>query len=93
MVNPNKVLISPVLSEKATNGKEQKKYTFKVSRNANKIEIKKAVEALYNVKVEKVNVINVKPKPKRIRYKFGLTRMYRKAVVTLKSGEIDFYKV
>jgi large subunit ribosomal protein L23 len=93
MVNPNKILISPVLSEKATNGKEQRKYTFKVSRGANKIEIKKAVETLYNVKVGKVNIINVKPKPKRIRYKFGLTRMYKKAVVTLKSGEIDFYKV
>lgn len=92
-MNINQVLLAPVLSEKASNSKEQKKYVFEVSMNANKIEIKKAVENLYKVKVDKVNIIVVKPKPKRVRYRYGLTRMFKKAVVTLSSGEIDFYKL
>lgn len=94
MVSPEKVLIEPILSEKASQGKEQKKYVFRVKDSANKIEIKKAVEELYKVEVDSVNVINVKPKPKRLRgYKFGLTSSYKKAIVTLKSGDIDLYKV
>ncbi|MGC8764620.1 MAG: 50S ribosomal protein L23 [Brevinematia bacterium] len=87
------VLLAPILSEKASNSKSQKKYVFEVLRQANKIEIKKAVEDLYKVKVKDVNVVNVKPKPKRVRYKYGLSRMYKKAIVTLSSGEIDFYKL
>jgi len=93
MINKGIILQAPVLSEKASSGKEQKKYIFEVADCANKIEIKKAVEDLYKVKVESVNIINVKPKPKRVRYKYGLNRMYKKAIVTLKTGEIDFYKV
>lgn len=93
MKDLNAILLAPVLSEKASNIKTQKKYVFEVSSDANKIEIKKAVETLYKVKVKDVNIINVKPKPKRVRYKYGLSRMYKKAVVTLSTGEIDFYKL
>ncbi len=89
----NNILLAPVLSEKATNFKPLKKYVFEVAMDANKIEIKKAVEELYKVKVDKVNISIVKPKPKRVRYRYGLSRMYKKAVVTLASGEIDFYKL
>ncbi len=87
------VLLSPVLSEKASNLKAQKKYIFEVDPRVNKIEIEKTIEELYKVKVKDVNIINGKPKPKRVRYKYGLSRKYKKAIVTLSSGEIDFYKL
>ncbi|MCX7820924.1 MAG: 50S ribosomal protein L23 [Brevinematales bacterium] len=92
-MNSNQILLAPVLSEKATNAKGQKKYVFEVAMDSNKIEIKKAVEELYKVKVDSVNIVVVKPKPKRVRYRYGLTRMFKKAIVTLSSGEIDFYKL
>ena len=86
------ILNSPVISEKASALKELKKYVFRVSVDSNKIMIKKAVEDLYKVEVESVNVINMKPKYKRIRGNYGFTRHWKKAVVTLRKGEIDFYK-
>lgn len=83
------ILIRPILTEKSHNemASDRPKYTFEVSKLANKPMIKEAVEKLFNVKVEKVNVINVKPKPKR-RYatQFGKTRSWKKAMVTLKEG-------
>lgn len=88
-----KILIRPIISEKANNLKSQKKYVFEVSMDSNKIQIKKAVEDLYKVKVEKVNTMIVPPKYKRVRMKYGYTKYRKKAIVTLKSGEIDFYKI
>lgn len=85
----NDILIRPILTEKTHRemAQEKPKYTFEVSKLANKPMIREAVEKLFNVKVEKVNVINVKPKPKR-RYsvRFGKTRSWKKAIVTLKEG-------
>ena len=62
-------------------------YTFEVAKSANKIEVRKAVEEIFNVKVTKVNIINVKPKPKRVRYQIGKTRAWKKAMVTLAEGD------
>lgn len=87
-----KILIRPIITEKAGDMKEKNKYVFEVDRRTNKIEVKKAIESVYKVTVEKVNISNLKPKPKRIRMNAGYTRRWKKAVVTLKKGEIDLYK-
>ena len=86
------ILVSPVLSERASAGIEKKKYTFRVAKEATKVEIKNAVEELYKVDVDKVNTIIMPSKYKRVRMKYGYTKEWKKAIVTLKKGEIDFYK-
>ncbi len=87
------VIKKPIVTEKTTMLSEQRKYTFEVDKNANKIQIKQAVEELFDVKVEKVNVINVKKKPKRVGQYEGYTKGVSKAVVTLAEGQsIDVYK-
>ena len=91
MKNYADIVIRPIVSEKAYYAREDRKYVFEVAKDANKIQIKEAIEKLFKVKVEKVNVINVKPKPKRdIRRgamaKEGYTRTWKKAIVTLKEG-------
>lgn len=63
------------------------KYVFQVSERANKIEIKKAIEEIYNVKVDAVNVMTVPGKRKRVRRDFGHTTPWKKAIVTLKEGQ------
>ncbi len=91
------VIIKPVVTEKMTGlGEKLNRYGFEVHKNANKIEIKKAVEALYNVTVTDVNTMVVAPKKKSRYTKGGVitgrTPIYKKAIVTLKEGEtIDFY--
>ncbi len=62
-------------------------YTFEVAKSANKVEIAQAVEAIFNVKVLKVNTLNVKAKPKRMRYQVGKTRTWKKAMVTIAEGD------
>ena len=91
------ILIKPIITEKATKDAEDKnRYTFSVDKKANKIQIKKAVEAAYGVTVEKVYTRNYAPK-RSVRYtKNGLqlsqTNAVKKAVVSVKEGEtIDFY--
>jgi len=93
MKDINRILKAPVISEKASSLKPSKKFVFEVAMDANKMEIKQAVEKLYNVKVSKVNTIKMPSKWKRVRYNYGLTSQWKKAIVTLKEGEIDFYKV
>lgn len=88
MAHITDVLKKPVLTEKSmTLSAEENKYTFDVDVNANKIEIKQAVEAMFGVKVESVNVMNVKPKKKRMGRYEGKTNRRRKAVVKLAEGE------
>ncbi|NPA79921.1 MAG: 50S ribosomal protein L23 [Thermotogae bacterium] len=86
----NDVIIEPVLTEKALNLRDRyNKYTFIVHPDANKIQIKEAVERLFGVKVLKVNTMNYKPKPRRDlrrRRIMGRTRRYKKAIVTLAEG-------
>ena len=81
------IIIKPVLTEKSYAGVQNKIYTFKVAKSANKIEIKNAVEELFDVKVAKVNTLNVKGKQKtqntRQGRTVGKTSDYKKAVVTL----------
>jgi large subunit ribosomal protein L23 len=92
------VLIEPIVTEKMTRlMADGKHYAFRVAKDANKIEIKKAVEARYpNVEIKEVRTMVVRGKRKRQNTRRGLIQgkraAYKKAIVTLKSGEIDFYE-
>lgn len=81
------IIIRPIISERSYDVMENNVYTFEVHKNANKIEIAKAIEQIFDVKVVKVNTLNVKPKPKRMRYNTGKTRSWKKAMVTLQAGD------
>ena len=81
------IIIEPLLTEKSNVMRERRKYVFKVDARANKIEIRKAVAQLFDVHPVKCNVVNVKPKPKKVRYKKGYTSSWKKAIVTLEDGE------
>jgi len=91
------ILIKPIVTEKMTaQGEDLNRYGFVVDKKANKLEIKKAVEDLYNVKVSEVNTMRYAGKRKQRYTKSGIsvgkTPTYKKAVVTLAEGEaIDFY--
>lgn len=87
-----KVILAPVISEKSTMVAERNRlFVFKVLKDANKIEVKDAIELLFGVKVESVKVMNVKPKPKTFRGRIGATKAYKKAYVTLEEGhDISF---
>ena len=88
------IIIKPVITEKAMDGIADKRYTFKVAPDATKPEIARAVEELFGVEVAKVNTINMKRKPKRLRYQSGHTSAWTKAIVTLKadSKTIEFFE-
>ena len=87
MKDARDIIIRPIITEHSYDMIEQNKYTFEVARDANKIEIGKAVEELFSVTVTKVNTLNVKPKKKRVRYQQGYTRQWKKAMVTIAPGE------
>jgi large subunit ribosomal protein L23 len=80
------VILSPVITEKATRGSEHNQVTFRVRKDAAKPLIKAAVEGLFNVKVTGVNTINVWGKTKRFRNQLGQRSDFKKAVVTLAEG-------
>jgi len=81
------IIKKPRVTEKTTaNAQNHNAYTFEVERTANKIEIRQAIEKLFKVKVDKVRTVNVKGKPKRVRFKWGKTPDWKKAIVTLKEG-------
>jgi large subunit ribosomal protein L23 len=86
------VIIRPVVSEKSYELMEQNRYTFEVDKRAKKEQIAQAVEEIFGVRVEKVNTMNVSGKPRRLRYNKGLSRSWKKAIVTLKPGDtIDLF--
>ena len=87
------IIIAPVITEKSMSGIKDKKYTFKVAKDANKIEIAKAVAELFKVDVAKVNTINVRGKARRMGRYEGYTASFKKAIVTLKadSKPIEFF--
>lgn len=88
------ILKRPVITEKSTDLLQNNKYTFIVDLNANKVEIKKAVEELFKVKVENVNTIRYKGRMKRVRGRLGRTSDFKKAIVTLKDGDkIEIFEV
>ncbi len=85
------IIIRPVISEKTMMLRANREYVFEVDKNANKSQIKEAVEKLFNVKVERVNIVVVKPKPKRdLRRGYmareGYTKEWKKAIVKLAEG-------
>lgn len=90
--NYRDIIKAPIITEKSANiAADEKTYVFKVDVKANKSQIKDAVEKIFNVKVEKVNTINVHPKKKRVGRYTGMTNKYKKAIVTLANGnKIDF---
>ena len=84
----HKIIVSPVVSEKTTVLTEKEsKYVFRVNRKANKIEIRKAIEKIFNVNVTAVNTMNYIGKKKRVRQALGMTSAWKKAVITLKKGQ------
>ena len=81
------IIIRPVVTEKSSGLMENNKYVFKVALSANKIEIKKAVEEIFKVKVVDVNTVRVKGKEKRMGRSVGRTSDYKKAIVQLAEGD------
>ena len=88
------IIRKPIITEKSMNATAEKKYTFKVDVNANKVEIKKAIEEIFGVKVEKVNTINVLGKFKRMGVHVGKRADWKKAIVKLTddSKTIEFFE-
>lgn len=87
MKDPREVIIRPVITEHSYDMMSNNVYTFEVAKEANKVEIAQAIEAIFKVKVVRVNTLNVKSKPKRVRYQEGRTRTWKKAMVKLKEGD------
>jgi large subunit ribosomal protein L23 len=90
--NPHDVIVRPIVSEKSyalidSNGK----YTFEVQPNANKTEIRLAIEHIFGVKVDRINTLNRKGKSRRTRFGIGKRKDTKRAIVTLKSGTIDIF--
>jgi large subunit ribosomal protein L23 len=85
--SPYDIVKSLLRTEKGTLLGAENKYMFWVGKKANKIQVKRAVEEIYKVKVTSVNTLSTKPKPKRVRFKLGKTSSWKKAIVTLKAGD------
>ncbi|MBO5320090.1 MAG: 50S ribosomal protein L23 [Ruminococcus sp.] len=94
MKAPQDIILKPVITEKSMDELQNGKYTFKVATDANKSEIKKAVEALFDVKVAKVNTLNCNGKEKRMGRFVGKTSDWKKAIITLTedSKTIEFFE-
>ena len=91
MSDPRSIIQKPVITEKATIMREGNKYAFRVHPKANKIQIRQAVESIFDVKVESVRTVKVPSKPKRQGLSQGRRAGWKKAYVTLKSGDsIEF---
>ncbi|MGN0584867.1 MAG: 50S ribosomal protein L23 [Ruminococcus sp.] len=99
MKAPQDIILTPVITEKSVDGMAGGKYTFKVAKNANKVEIAKAAEALFNVEVVKVNTLNCIGRTKRVGRFVGKKADYKKAIITInpeptekkKKGTIEFF--
>ncbi len=95
MTRAYEIIIRPIITEKSMGGVENKAYTFEVAKKANKTHVKLAIEEIYGVEVEKVAIINVKPRPRRVGRYAGYKRTFKKAIVTLKkdSKEIEVFNI
>ena len=80
------IIIAPVITEKSALPEQEGKYVFKVDTKANKVQIKQAIEKIFNVKVLSVNTSNSHPKKKRVGKYTGMTNKYKKAIVKLAKG-------
>jgi large subunit ribosomal protein L23 len=86
-LHPNQVLLAPVVSEKSYELIEQRKYAFRVHPDAHKTQVRQAVEELFDVRVQGVNIVKVQPKPKRRGLIRGQKPGWKKAIVQLREGE------
>ena len=86
-LHPNEILLAPVVSEKSYSLISDRKYTFRVHKDAHRTQIRQAVEELFEVKVENVNVLKVQAKPKRRGVSRGTRPGWKKAIVQLREGE------
>ena len=95
MKSPYDIVIKPVITEGSMEKIQNKKYTFRVASDSNKIEIARAVEELFGVEVDRVTTISMKPKPKRMgqSQRYGSTSAWKKAIVKLTEGSktIEFF--
>jgi large subunit ribosomal protein L23 len=92
-LHPNQVLLAPVVSEKSYSLITDRKYTFKVHEDAHKTQIRQAVEELFDVEVERVNIVKVQSKPKKRGLIKGRRPGWKKAIVELKEGhEIEIFE-
>ncbi|MFM2411736.1 MAG: ribosomal protein [Actinomycetota bacterium] len=89
--DPRDIIVSPVVSEKSYGLIDEGKYTFVVAPDANKTEIKLAIEKIFNVKVASVNTLNRQGKTRRTKFGMGKRKDTKRAIVTLKSGTIDIF--
>lgn len=87
-ISPYDIVKSPLITEKLQVKQVEATYGFLVDRTANKIQIKKAVEKIYQVNVVKVNIINMPGKKRRLRFKEGYSSAWKKALVKIKEGQI-----
>ncbi len=94
MNNPHDIILNPIVTERSMTQTEDKKYTFKVDKNANKYQIKDAIEEIFDVKVEKVSVMNIQGKLKRMGRNEGRRASWKKAIIKLKpeSKEIKLFE-
>ena len=86
-LHPNEVLLAPVVSEKSYSLIGDNKYSFRIHPDAHKTQVRQAVEELFEVKVERVNIVKVQPKPKRRGVSKGIRPGWKKAIVQLAEGE------
>ena len=94
MKNPYEVIRRPLITEKATKLVEEGKYTFEVMQGVNKVEVKLAVEQVFNVKVVSVKIINVRKKERKVGKYEGFRPAVRKAIVTLAEGQsLDVFEI
>lgn len=94
MRSPHDIIIKPIVTEASMDAMADKKYAFRVDKKANKTEIKNAIEQIFDVKVEKVNTMNMQGKMKRMGVHVGRRPSWKKAIVTLTedSKSIEFFE-
>jgi len=94
MKHPHDIIKRPIITEQTSDMMANKKYVFEVDINANKVEIRQAIEAIFKVKVEKVNTLRMPAKPKRYGRYSGYTSEWKKAIVQLSpdSKELEFFE-
>ena len=94
MMSAEDIILKPIITERTMDQMEYNRYTFKVSKRANKTEVKKAIEKLFDVKVKKVNIMNVFGKNKRVGQFLGRRSDWKKAIVTLTedSKAIEYFE-
>ena len=86
-LHPNEVLLAPVVSEKSYSLINDNKYSFRVHPDAHKTQVRQAIEELFDVHVERVNIVKVQPKPKRRGLFKGTRQGWKKAIVQVREGE------